>query len=111
MSEKEDFVMSNCIELTPDMLPNRITVDTETKDMDLMTAKSIADEKIRGFTSDPFLLAWFDRKAGKYSPDVECCDYGKPAWLVYAESRGGGMSVDINDQEYVFVYAAGECFP
>jgi hypothetical protein len=103
--------MSNCIELTPEMLPNRIAVSTDGTRIDFAAAKTIADEKARGLASDPFLLAWFDGEAGRYSPDIVCCDHDKPAWLVYAESRGGCMSIDINDQEYVFVYASVESLP
>ncbi len=58
-------------------------------------------------SEQPMLLAWFDRKAGKSTPDVICFGTRKPNWLVYAERRGGTLSVDINDQEYVFVYRPG----
>jgi hypothetical protein len=50
------------------------------------------------------LLAWYEAKSGRFSPAVECCSETKPGWLVYAESRGGNIAIDINDQEYVFVY-------
>jgi hypothetical protein len=50
------------------------------------------------------LLAWFDRKSGTFSPDVICCGDTKPSWLVYADSRGADISVDVNDLDYVFVY-------
>ena len=70
-------------------------------------AKEMADEKARKISEQPMLLAWFDRKAGKFSPDVICCGTEKPSWLVYAETRGGTLSVDINNEEYVFVYRPG----
>jgi hypothetical protein len=35
---------------------------------------------------------------------VECCGDEKPAWLIYAESRGGRIVVDINDEDFIFVY-------
>jgi len=35
---------------------------------------------------------------------VTCCSDDKPAWLVYAESRGGDLVIDINGESYVFVY-------
>ena len=50
------------------------------------------------------LLAWYDRGAGTFSPQVTCCGDDKPAWLIYAESRGGDLVIDINEEAYVFVY-------
>ena len=50
------------------------------------------------------LLAWYDRGAGAFSPQVTCCGDAKPAWLIYAESRGGDLVIDINEEAYVFVY-------
>jgi len=34
----------------------------------------------------------------------DCCGDDKPAWLTYAESRGGDLVIDINGEAYVFVY-------
>lgn len=96
--------MNECRSVTKEMLPDPVEVHVNEGPLDFMTAKSIADEKAREKTSDPMLLAWFDKKSGKFSPDVICCGEEKPAWLVYAESRGGGISVNINNEEYVFVY-------
>jgi len=28
----------------------------------------------------------------------------KSGWIVYAESRGGTIAIDINDEEYIFIY-------
>jgi hypothetical protein len=53
------------------------------------------------------LLAWFDRQAGRYSPNIICCGEDKPTWLTYAESRGGDLVIDLNGEEYVFVYRRG----
>ena len=44
------------------------------------------------------LLAWYDRGAGTFSPRVTCCGDDKPAWLIYAESRGGDLIIDINER-------------
>lgn len=96
--------MNKCVTVTKNMLPNPIELHLDGEPLDFLTAKSIADEKVREKISAPMLLAWFDRKSGKFSPDVICCGDEKPSWLVYAESRGGGVSVNINNEEYVFVY-------
>jgi hypothetical protein len=50
------------------------------------------------------LLAWFDRKSRTFAPDVICCDREKPSWLVYAESRGADIAVDVNNLDYIFLY-------
>lgn len=67
-------------------------------------ARKIADSEAAKLSPDPFLLAWYDRKSGEFSPRVECCDDRRPGWLVYAQTRGGDIVVDVNDLEYVFLY-------
>lgn len=96
--------MTACIQLAKSMLANPIEVRAEDENLDFTRAKHIADQKAQDVSKDPLLLAWFDKKTGRFSPQVECCDPDKPAWLVYAESREGTIVVDINDEEYVFVY-------
>ena len=53
---------------------------------------------------EPMLLAWFDKKSGNFSRSNMLRTATKPSWLVYAEACGGHIAVDINDEEYVFVY-------
>jgi hypothetical protein len=53
------------------------------------------------------LLAWYNGRTGEFSPKVTCCGEDKPTWLIYAESRGGDLVIDINDEAYVFVYRRG----
>lgn len=49
-------------------------------------------------------VAWFDRARGRASPEVPECQRN-PGWLAYAESHGGNVKVEINQGEYVFIYA------
>jgi hypothetical protein len=93
----------NCIHVTRDMLTDPIHMRVS-EELDLTEARTLADRKAGEVSGDPMLLAWYDRKRGIFSPDVACCGEDKPAWLIYAESRGGNITVDINDEEYVFVY-------
>ena len=97
--------MTTCRTVTKDVLPNPVVIHLEERDLDFPSARLIADARVRENTSDPMLLAWYDRKRGTYSPNVECCSEHKPGWIVYAESRGGNISIDINDETYVFIYA------
>ncbi len=99
--------MDECRDVTRDMLPNLTTIEAQGKTPGFAEAKRKADEKARELASDPFLLAWFDRSTGAFSPDVTCCGDEKPTWLVYAESRGGDLAISVGDLDYVFVYASG----
>ena len=96
--------MPDCVRLTKEMLRSPIHLSISDKDLTFSVAKEIADRTVFEINPEAMLLAWFDRKSGLFSPRVECCSKKKPGWLVYAESRGGGIVIDINDEEYVFVY-------
>lgn len=72
--------------------------------LDFAEAKRVADRTAGSLDPDPLLLAWFVRRTGEHSPRVECCGDDKPAWLVYAESRGGNLMIRLNAGEYQFVY-------
>jgi hypothetical protein len=96
--------MADCRFVTKEMLNGPLEVRVDDPSLDFFTAKSIADGEALSRSSDPMLVSWFDRKTGHFSPDVVCCGTERPSWLVYAQSRGASISVDINDEEYVFVY-------
>jgi hypothetical protein len=100
--------MYDCTYVTRDMLSHPIELRAEGPDLDFHRARALAEEEVRKFSVDPMLLAWFDKKEARFSPDVTCCGTEKPTWLVYAEARGGNISVDINDEEFVFVYNGGD---
>ncbi len=95
--------MAACKLLSKQMLTNSIDVSVDSN-LNFDEARKIADQKALEVTDEPMLMAWYEKKTGKFSPQVECCSEEKPGWLVYAESRGGDVIVDINGQEYVFVY-------
>jgi len=86
------------------MLPTPVHMRIE-GDLDFLKAERIAKDQAKSFYSDAMLLSWFDKKNGRYSPyNVECCSEGKPSWVEYARSRGGNLTIDINDEDYVFVF-------
>ena len=95
--------MTDCKYITSDMLNHPIKLRVDQGPLDFTSARSLADRKAKELSSDPMLTAWFDRKSGKFSPDAICCDRTKPSWLVYAESLGADISVDVNDLDYGFV--------
>jgi len=86
------------------MLKDPIDVDISDAPLDFARARTLAEARARQEASDPMLLAWYDRETGRFSPQVTCCGDDKPAWLIYAESRGGDLVIDINRESYVFVY-------
>lgn len=87
------------------MLPNPVHLNIEESGLDFAKAERIAKDQAKSYYSDAMLLSWFNKKKGRYSPhDVECCVEGKPSWVSYAKSRGGNLTIDINNEEYVFVF-------
>ena len=96
--------MTGCIPLSREMLRDPIDIDVTDTPLDFARARAIAGGRAREIAADPMLLAWYDRGAGRFSPQVTCCGGDKPSWLIYAESRGGDLVIDINREAYVFVY-------
>lgn len=81
-------------------------VDIQSPDgpTDLGSARNLADQKVREIYPDAMLLAWYEGKSGKFGPRTEC-DFGeKPAWMVYAETRGADLTIVLDGGEYVFIY-------
>lgn len=96
--------MSTCAVLRKDHLTNPVLINTNGQGLGYNKAKRLADEEASRFSSDAMLLAWFERETGRFSPNVECCGEDKPSWVIYAESRGGNLTIDIDDESYVFIY-------
>ena len=93
-----------CIPLRREMLVDPVDIAVEDPSLGFEEAKEIADRKAREISEDAMLIAWFDRQSGRFSPPVECGGKAKPAWLVYAETRGANIVIDVNRETYVFVY-------
>ena len=92
-----------------DMLPNPVYVELDKTELDFKHAQDAASYLAKTLYWEPMLLSWFDKNAGKYSPqNVTCCTEDKPGWVEYARSRGGNFTVDINHEEYVFIFRGGK---
>ena len=72
--------------------------------LDFVEAKDFAKQKAREICFDPMLLSWYQGKTGESYPNIECGPGDKPAWIIYAESRGGDLTIDINEGQYVFIF-------
>ncbi len=97
-----------CIPVERSMLENVVDVIDRTENLSFEHARRLADREAAKRSTNPMLLAWYDRLRGVFSPNVECCEPSKPAWLVYAQSRGADVTVVVNDMDYVFVYRSTE---
>lgn len=95
---------SACRPLRRDMLPDPVDVKVADADLTLARATNLAQTRARQLHPEVMLLAWFHRRTGDYAPRVECCGEDKPAWLVYALTRGADLIIDINGEEFVFAY-------
>ena len=85
-------------------LINPVKIKTHHKSLDFVTAQSMADEKVKSLCPDPTLISWYDATTGESHPDTKPCNAGKPGWLNHAESCNCDVTVDINDEQYVFIY-------
>ena len=81
-----------------------IRVRVEDPDLDFVTAKDIAKQEAKKKCADPMMLSWYQGKIGEGFPNFECGKADTPAWLVYAASRGGDLTIDINNGDYIFIY-------
>lgn len=101
--------MRPCEIPTADMFSRAVHLHLGGKDLGFEDARRAAYERARTYGSDPMLLSWFERRTGDYFPRVlECCDEGKPSWVAYAQSRGGSLTIDINDEDFVFIFRGQE---
>lgn len=89
---------------TLEMLPNPIPLNVEDVDLDFAKAYYASKALAREIGSDPMLLAWYDKKRGRYSPEEVTCGPGKAPWITYAVSRGADISIVVNNGLYVFIY-------
>lgn len=96
--------MSRCVSVTKDVLTSPVMLRREGESFSFLEARNMADQKAAELGPSPMLLAWYDGQSGRFSPPVECCDEKKPGWIVYAESRGADITIDINDEKFVFIY-------
>ena len=78
-----------------------ISVAEEEPDFNL--ARSRAEALAATRLNEPMLIAWFDGRRGEEHPHVPECQH-QPGWLAYAEGHGGRVRVDINGDEYSFIF-------
>ena len=91
-----------------------VSVSTTDIELDLHTAKDIADAAATVLLEDMTCLSWFDRENDQEAPAhvSECHDdtCETPGYLDYAMSRGAELKIDVGDGAYVFLYRSVEEF-
>ena len=85
-------------------LINPVKIKTDQQRLDFETAQSMADEKVKSLCPKPTLISWYNARTGECHPDKKAGNAGKPGWLHYAESRNCDMTIDINNEEFIFIY-------
>lgn len=85
-------------------LINPVKIKTDLADLDFVAAQCIADKKAKALCPAPTLISWYNATTGESHPKAKCAHAGKPGWLNYAESCNCDMTVDINDEQFVFIY-------
>jgi hypothetical protein len=87
-----------------DLPGGRLRMLSGKENLDFVHAKELAKAKAREFCRDPMLLSWFNGRTGESYPNLACGRHDRPAWIVFAESRGGDLTIDVDDGAYVFIY-------
>jgi len=81
-----------------------LKINIEGKALDLSLAKRLADDLVSASIAEPMLIAWYDGIKGEEHPHVPECQ-SKPGWISYAEGHGGRIRIDVNQDQYSFIYA------
>ena len=81
-----------------------MSLSIDDPDLDLATASAQAKQKARNLNRNAMMLSYHSTKTGEFWPNYECGGGGRPPWVVFAESRGYNLKIDINHGEYEFYY-------
>lgn len=92
--------------------PGETYENFEEEPLDFEKARTEAYRRVRKYDSDPTLLAWYDRKSGKVSPEESGEEEGgDPGWVNHAKSHGANLTVNVNHGEYIFMFKSEHPFP
>ena len=81
-----------------------VALTVEDPDLDLAAASQLAKTEARNINSNAMMLSYHSEKTGEFWPAYDCGGNGRPPWIVFAESRGYNLKIDINKGEYEFFY-------
>jgi hypothetical protein len=80
----------------------KLTIDDP--DLDFNMARGHAKAKALEINRNAMQLAWFNRKTGQGFPDYDCGSGDRPPWQVFADARGGNLTIDVNEGAFIFIY-------
>jgi hypothetical protein len=63
--------MSPCMPLTREMLISPVHIGVEHADLTYSVAREVADGRAFSINPEAMLLAWYDKRAGEFSPRVQ----------------------------------------
>jgi len=87
-----------------DVPADRLSLQSGDPDLAFTSAKDLAKQTAQERSRDAMLLSWYNRKTGDFYPHYDCGGQGQPAWVIFAESRGANLTVDVDDGDYVFMF-------
>lgn len=73
-------------------------------DLTFEKASDLTRTRAREINKDAMMLAWFNRRSGEGFPDYDCGPGDRPPWQVFADARGGNLTIDVNEGEFIFIY-------
>ena len=72
-------------------------------DVDFLAARQMADNEAKKILASLMLIASGNRITGEEYPYVPECQH-QPGWLAYAEGYNGRLRVDINNEQFSFIF-------
>ena len=81
-----------------------VKLTIEDPDLDFNEARAQAKAKALAINRNAMQLAWFNRATGQGFPDYDCGPGDRPPWRVFAEARGGNLTIEVNDGAFIFIY-------
>ncbi len=81
-----------------------VALSVDDPDLDLNAARAMAKRTALEMDRNAMMLSYHSGKTGEFWPAYDCGGGGRPPWIVFAESRGYNLKIDINDGEYEFFY-------
>jgi len=97
--------METCEIPREDMLPRPVAhLEIQGENCAFDCVKEAAINLAGQYGGEPQLLSWFDKKGQAHSLMDECCDQGQPSWIAYAEAHDANLTVDVNKEDYVFIF-------
>lgn len=80
----------------------KLTIDDPALDFD--AARIQAKARALAINRNAMQLAWFNRQTGQGFPDYHCGAGDRAPWQVFADARGGNLTIDVNDGAFIFIY-------